>query len=188
MCPRRGSFPAGPISDLRLTADAGSALIVNSAKGADVGCGERSEPHQTRRAEAMRFVPHRILRRCRVARGPRALPQARLRVPSPHGLARDLRHDSFNSKWCCLPSLELGSTPGDPQPPQGGCRERRRTPIEETGACPHRDPHALAHSECHGSGGVGSPDLVPIRRGAHELLLLESIDRTAIVDAIRAVI
>jgi len=56
------------------------ALIVNSAKGADVGCGERSEPHQTRRAEAMGFAPHRILRRCRVGhgrrydQGPRSLP------------------------------------------------------------------------------------------------------------------
>jgi hypothetical protein len=50
---------------------ADAALIVNSAKGADVGCGERSEPHQTRRADAMRFMPHRILRRCRVGRGRR---------------------------------------------------------------------------------------------------------------------
>jgi len=49
----------------------GPALIVKSAEGADVGCGERSEPHQTRRAEAMRFVPHRILRRCSVAHGRR---------------------------------------------------------------------------------------------------------------------
>ena len=48
-----------------------TALIVKSAEGADVGCGERSEPHQTRRAEAMRFVPHRILRRCSVAHGRR---------------------------------------------------------------------------------------------------------------------
>jgi len=47
------------------------ALIVNSAKGTDVGCGERSEPHQTRRAEAMRFVPHRILRRGKFGRGRR---------------------------------------------------------------------------------------------------------------------
>jgi len=47
------------------------ALIVKPAEGADVGCGERSEPHQTRRAEAMRFVPHRILRRCSVAHGRR---------------------------------------------------------------------------------------------------------------------
>jgi hypothetical protein len=46
-----------------------SALTVNSAKAPAVGCGEQSEPHQTRRAEAMRFVPHRILRRCRVGSG-----------------------------------------------------------------------------------------------------------------------
>jgi len=66
--------PAGP-----------AALILKSAEGADVGCGERSEPHQTRRAEAMRFVPHRILRRCSVAHGRRYDQGRPSKVPSPTG-------------------------------------------------------------------------------------------------------
>jgi hypothetical protein len=69
------SAPAGSLcasaagSPTRVGARPLEALIVNSAKGSDVGCGEQSEPHQTRRAEAMRFVPHRILRRCRAGSG-----------------------------------------------------------------------------------------------------------------------